>query len=59
MPLPEILEFVRLAHGIVVANHLETLNHCPTTRRTLSAAVTAAGLQEKLRIPADGETLTF
>ncbi len=59
MPLPEILEFVRLAHGTVVANHLETLNHCPTTRRTLSAAVTAAGLQAKLRIPADGETLTF
>ena len=43
-PYAVILEFVSLAHGTVVANHLETLNHCPTTRRALSAAATAAGL---------------
>ncbi len=59
MPLPEILEFIRLAPGTVIANHLETLNHCPTTRGALAAAATAGGLAEKLRIPADGETLTF
>ncbi len=55
----EVLAFARLARGVVVANHLEALSHCPPTRATLAAAAQAAGLHGRLRIPIDGETLAF
>ncbi len=35
MPLEELVTFVRTAPNIVIANHLEALNHCPTTREQL------------------------
>lgn len=57
MPLDELLEFVRLAPGLVVANHLEALNHCPTTRAQLSAELAKAGLRDRVLIPNDGETI--
>jgi L-ascorbate metabolism protein UlaG (beta-lactamase superfamily) len=57
MPIDELLEFVRLAPGRVVANHLEALNHCPTTRAQLSAELEKAGLRDRVLIPADGETV--
>lgn len=59
MPIAEMVEFVRLSRGVAVANHLESLNHCPTTRDALRAAMTDAGLASRLKIPADGETLEF
>ena len=55
----ELLEFVRLAPGTVVANHMEALNHCPVDRATFAAMTEQAGLSSRVRIPADGETLTF
>lgn len=58
MPVEELLDFVRLAPGIVVANHLEALNHCPMTRAGLRARLADAGLNERVLIPADGETLS-
>lgn len=45
--------------GVVIANHLEALDHCPTTRAGLHAQLTAAGLRAQVRIPLDGETLEF
>jgi len=59
MPMSELVEFVRLAPGQVIATHMEALNHCPTTRTELQTAVAEAGLSAKLNIPADGETLEF
>jgi L-ascorbate metabolism protein UlaG (beta-lactamase superfamily) len=59
MPMDELLEFTRLAPGRVIANHLEALNHCPTTRTGLADELTKAGLREKVLIPDDGETLTL
>lgn len=59
MTVPEILEFVRLAPGRVLANHLEALNHCPTTRLQLHQALQGAGLREKVDIPDDGSTLEY
>lgn len=41
----------------VVAVHLEALNHCPMTRDELRRHLVAAGLAERVRVPADGETL--
>ena len=55
----EVLAFARLARGVVVANHLEALSHCPPTRAALAAAAQTAGLGARLRIPVDGETLGF
>lgn len=58
MTLDEVVEFVRLAPGLVVATHLEALNHCPTTRAALATALENANLATKTRILADGESLS-
>jgi hypothetical protein len=59
MPMGEILEFIRRSPGIVIANHLEALNHCPVTRDELRAAVAQAGFTGKMHVPDDGEVLVF
>jgi L-ascorbate metabolism protein UlaG (beta-lactamase superfamily) len=51
----DALELARLTGGHVLANHLEALDHCPTTRQELRAAAQLAGLAHKLLVPADGE----
>lgn len=43
----------------VVAVHMETLNHCRLTRAALAEAMAAAGLGDRVSIPADGERLSF
>jgi hypothetical protein len=53
------LEFIRRSPGIVIANHLEALNHCPVTRDELQAAVAQAGFTAKTRVPKDGEVMVF
>jgi L-ascorbate metabolism protein UlaG (beta-lactamase superfamily) len=58
MPVEELLDFVRHAPGVVVANHLEAVNHCPMTRAALRAQLAGAGLLDRVLIPADGETLS-
>ena len=57
MGLDEALEFTRLVPGLVIANHLEALSHCPVTRKTLADAARHAGVESRLRIPANGERL--
>jgi L-ascorbate metabolism protein UlaG (beta-lactamase superfamily) len=42
----------------VVAVHIEAINHCLETRADLRAAVAAAGVGDRVSIPADGETLS-
>jgi L-ascorbate metabolism protein UlaG (beta-lactamase superfamily) len=59
MPLEEIRTFVRAAPGKVIANHLEALNHCPTTRSQLRQMLEDNDLSSKTFIPNDGETLSF
>jgi L-ascorbate metabolism protein UlaG (beta-lactamase superfamily) len=59
MGIDETLEFTRLSHGTVVANHLEAISHCPTTRKALAEAAARAGVGGRLLIPEDGETLIF
>jgi len=41
----------------VVAVHLEALNHCPMTRDELRRHVTAAGVDARVAIPGDGESI--
>jgi L-ascorbate metabolism protein UlaG (beta-lactamase superfamily) len=59
MPLEEIVTFARTAPHKVIANHLEALNHCPTTRSQLKHTLENNGLLSKTFIPNDGETLTI
>ncbi len=41
----------------VVAVHIEAINHCLETRADLRAAVAAAGVADRVAVPADGESL--
>lgn len=59
MGIDETLAFTRLSRGTVVANHLEAISHCPTTRKALAEAAMRAGVAGQLLIPEDGETLVF
>lgn len=43
----------------VVAVHMETVNHCRLTRAALRTKVEAEGLEAQVRIPQDGDSLTF
>ncbi|MEO4047718.1 MBL fold metallo-hydrolase [Pseudomonas sp. CAU 1711] len=55
----DILSALRLSRGVVIANHLEALDHCPVTRAELEAEAALLRLGERLRVPQDGETLEF
>jgi L-ascorbate metabolism protein UlaG (beta-lactamase superfamily) len=61
MDVDDTLEVARLApDAIVVAVHLEAVAHAPVTRARLRSAGDLAGIAaSRLRIPADGETVTF
>jgi len=59
MDAGEVVQLLRDCRGSVVANHLEALSHCPVTRQGLREAARAAGLADRLWVPADGETLYF
>ena len=48
-----------MAPGKVFANHLEALNHCPTTRNQLQQELQKHQLLNKVWIPNDGESLQY
>lgn len=55
----DVSAVARLSTGVVVANHLESLDHCPVTREQLRELGKRESLGNRLRVPEDGETLTF
>lgn len=57
MTMEDIIRFVRNTPSRVIANHLEAVNHCPTTRRGLREELIKQGLSEKTLIPEDGEVM--
>ena len=59
MPMEEIITFIQTAPHQVIANHLEALNHCPTTRSQLKQKLEERDLLSKTFIPDDGETITI
>ena len=59
MTLEDILKFIKNAPGKVIANHLEAVNHCPTTRAQLKEEVEKTGHSERVYIPLDGQSMTF
>lgn len=59
MRMEDILKFVKNAPHKVITNHLEAVNHCPTTREGLRAEVQKINLSNKVFIPQDGESMAF
>lgn len=59
MNAKDVLEACAFTPGVVIANHLEALDHCPTTRAELRAVAERADLFERVRIPLDGESYQF
>lgn len=59
MKMADILRFTALAPGKVFANHLEALNHCPTTREELKKALSENNLLSKVSIPLDGTFVQY
>ena len=59
MRMDDILKFTTLAPGKVLANHLEALNHCPTTREELKKALIENDLMSKTSVPNDGECVEY
>ncbi|MCP5061850.1 MAG: hypothetical protein GY936_05210 [Ignavibacteriae bacterium] len=59
MGTDEILELASLMNGKLIANHLEALDHCSTTRNELVEKVKDIGLENKIIIPQDGELIKF
>ncbi|MCE2744337.1 MAG: MBL fold metallo-hydrolase [Burkholderiales bacterium] len=57
MGVSDVLEFTRATSGLVIANHLEAISHCPVTREQLLIAAQHAELGNRLIIPQDGETV--
>lgn len=57
MTMEDIIKFTINAPKKVIANHLEAVNHCPTTRNKLKKELKKNGLLEKVKIPSDGEVL--
>ncbi|WP_298115614.1 MBL fold metallo-hydrolase [Flavobacterium sp.] len=59
MRMDDILKFVKNAPNKVIANHLEAVNHCPTSRVQLKNELSKIGLFEKVFIPVDGKSIEF
>ena len=57
MNVEDILTFVKNSSGIVIANHMESINHCPLTRTELKEILTNKQLANKVLIPEDGEIM--
>ena len=58
MDAGDVIEVDRAAlRALIVAVHLEAVNHCVLSRADLREAVDAAGVGDRVVIPADGETL--
>lgn len=57
--LEELVELARLAPADIVFNHLEALDHCPTTRAGLRERIRIEGLSDRVHVPEDGEILSF
>jgi L-ascorbate metabolism protein UlaG (beta-lactamase superfamily) len=59
MGIDEVIALATTVSGQVVANHLEALSHCPTTRAGLRAAARSAGIADRLVVPEDGDSICF
>lgn len=59
MTIEDIIRFTKNAPKTVIGNHLEAVNHCPTTRVQLRNELKKRKLLEKTCIPEDGQVIEF
>lgn len=59
MGLSEAIEMGELAEGKLVANHLESLDHCPVTRESIKSETRLRGWEHRFFVPEDGESINF
>ncbi|MFT5645584.1 MAG: L-ascorbate metabolism protein UlaG (beta-lactamase superfamily) [Aureispira sp.] len=59
MTMDDILKFIQNAPEKVIVNHLEAVNHCPTTRTGLKSKLENKQLIHNVSIPEDGESIIF
>ena len=57
MHVDDLLKFIKNASGKVIANHMESINHCPLTRQELREILRNNTLANKVLIPEDGEIM--
>lgn len=57
MNTDDIIKFVRNTPGKVIANHMESINHCPLTRVELKKLLMKNQLENKVLIPEDGDIM--
>lgn len=57
MTMDDIVRFIQDAPNKVFANHMEAINHCPTTRQQLKLRLAKENLLEKTFIPTDGDSI--
>ena len=56
----DVLYAVQAApNATIVASHMDAINHMTLSRKELRDFVKQQGIQERVRIPADGETMKF
>ena len=55
MDAAEVAQAAQLTPRAVVVNHLEALDHCPTTRASVRALARQGGWSHRLWVPEDGE----
>ncbi len=53
----DIIKFVKNTSGKVIANHMESINHCPLTRSKLKELLINNKLINNVLIPEDGELM--
>ncbi len=59
MTIEDIIKFIENSPNNVIANHLEAVNHCPTTRKELKEILQRKNIWDKVSIPNDGEVIEF
>jgi len=59
MDADDVCAAARLTDGLVIANHLEALDHCPVTRACVRELAAATGVGRRVRVPEDGETIRY
>lgn len=57
MHVDDIIKFVKNTPGKVIANHMESINHCSLTRKKLKEILITNRLINKVFIPEDGELM--
>ena len=53
----EALQVASFSKGKIIANHLEALDHCPVTRKSLQNEATKRKFDDRFFVPEDGESI--